>query len=277
MSSNELAIVLTPIRTGSTSFALALRKCGVDSIHVTQQSIPFRFWSKCASFENKDFFTSLEMYNGLYKPNTTDIILSQFIQHAKKFYNRVRIFTIYREPIERALSTFVYLFANHQKIIQLKTSIDWAQNVINNGFIYGKFAGIFLRGGQAMPLFGTSNSDYIIEELMVERGAQRFSFFDYKSNYISVEKDETEQYIGVRLRDNNKWSKILADLYGKQVMVKKINPTSNKYNFYTNLINAYSVPQSYINDILMYDTMLYKFLTLEERQNYIDTWRNRSC
>lgn len=235
---NKLVFVYSCPKVGSTSVVSSLRIFGMDKIdiiHIHDEEM-------------------LKVLTNIKDVTINDIIL--FNAYLKK---EVFVINIYRNPIERKISTFFekvgcYHFNNNDEAVN-HYQINRVINRFNNIFPW------------------LNNKDHFIDKY----GIKLPEHFDFTNKYVLV-KENNVHYISLRLKDSNEWGNILTNIFGFKICIVKDYESSNKpiKDLYQRFKKNYKIPINLLNDT-MKDKYLNYYYSTNELQNYYIEWLNKSC
>jgi hypothetical protein len=233
----KLIFVYCPPKVGSTTLVSSLRLCASDKL------------------------TILHLHNEIMLKvlyNITDVTINEIIQYNKQLGKKIYVFDIFRNPIEHKMSSFfenIHTFHFNNTVDDLKT-YD-----INK---------IITRFNNLFPHLAPSDHFKDKYEIVVPEK------FDFERKYILVEK-EGVKYIKLRLKDSNIWREILREVLHVDILLVNDYETDSKAikDVYTNFKSNYKIPSNLLENIKNSPSLSY-YLNDEERNEYIQTWQNKS-
>jgi hypothetical protein len=217
-------------KSGSSTLTKTFIKNGYNTLHV-HNSLDF----KIHNIESK------------LNPN-----LFELIENSMKNNNNVYIIDVYRNPIERKISSF---FQNYN--INNNNNIDYITNEIDN-FIYN------------------GENYYSMHEIFNYFKLQNFDFFDFKNQY-NILQYKNVTFIKLRFEDINYWGDILTKIFKKPITIYNDNLSENKkYNNELNIIKkTYQIPE-YMIQIIKNNKEFKIYNTTESQEKYLDYWSKRT-
>jgi hypothetical protein len=233
----KLIFVYCPPKVGSTTLVSSLRLFASDKL------------------------TILHLHNEIMLEvlyNITDVTVNEIIQYNKQLGKEIYVIDIFRTPVEHKMSSFfenIDTFHFNTTIGDLKTC--------NINKIITRFNNIF-------PHLETS--DHFKDKFGIEVPPT----FDFERKYLRVEKDGIN-YIKLRLKDSSMWREIVHELLHVDIVVVNDYETDSKAvkDVYTNFKNNYIIPQNFLENLKISPSLSY-YLNDEERNEYINTWQNKS-
>jgi hypothetical protein len=180
---------------------------------------------------------------------------SDIIKNAGIGGRKVYIIDIYRTPIERKISEYFHEISTLH-FNNLETSI----NKYDIRRITKRFNDLF-------PHF--SDEDFFETKFGIHEA------FDLKKKYL-MHTNNGVVYIKLRLQDSKEWGRILSDILKTEIIIVKDYETSNKFigELYNNFKTVYRLPFCYFDDLKECPS-LKKYLTFDERQDYLHKWSER--
>lgn len=168
---------------------------------------------------------------------------------------RIFVIDIYRTPMERKISEYFHEIST----LHFNNS---EENI--NSYPLSK---IIKRFNDLFPHF--SDEDFFETKFGI------YDEFNFDKKYILHEKNGVV-YIKLRLQDSKEWGRILSEILNTEIIIVKDYETSNKLvgDLYKNFKSNYRLPFSYF-DNLQECPSLKKYLTFDERQDYLSTWSDR--
>jgi len=194
---------------------------------------------------------------GMFKTNIDNDNYINVIENSCK-NNVIYIIDSYRTPIERKISSFFQNIKIHLPNYKQLTTIQiidfFNENHIN-----------------------TIEEYHSINEVLSHYDITLWSSFDFDKKYNIVIKDN-KIFIKILFRDIKNWDTILSDIFEKKITIYPDNLTENKdiNNIYTDFKDKYTVPKTYIENVLKNDTQFKIYNTEAEQEGYIKYWLERS-
>ena len=242
--------IYTPPKVGSTSLVSSLRLSLSKTFNVVH-------------------LHDDNMLQILYEVN--NITIQQLIKYNSSIDKKVYVIDIYRSPVERKISEFFEkLGGYHFNNTDDKMNMYPLEKVIN-------------RFNKVFPYI--SNEDHYNEKYGVTKIDEKSSdgqsvhgglLFDTNKKYMMEVKDNVT-YIKLRLKDSTEWGSILTSIFGKEVYIVSDYETEKKTlgDLYRRFKNEYRLPPNFYN-LLEYDIGLKTYYSVEERQEYLNGWKNKS-
>ena len=190
--------------------------------------------------------TSFGVSDALNNNNIIDII-NNLDNNKKQIY----IIDIYRNPIERKISSFFQNISKHCP--------EYTNFTINKLI---KFFNL---------LFLNDIEEYHpINQLLDYYKLPHFKNFDYENKY-NIMKYNNINFIKIRFQDINEWNTILSNIFKKEIIIYPKNLTEKKkiYNLFIEFKNNYYTSPQYINNILINDKEFYIYNTISDQEFYI--------
>lgn len=194
----------------------------------------------------------LEVLTGIKNIKINDII-----KYNSSIGKDVYVIDIYRSPIERKMSVYF------DKI----TSYHFNKNISDmNNYemkrIIKRFNNIFMYIGEVdnyMDYYNIEQKPFIPE--------QKYLLQEY--NGI--------KYIKLRLKDIDKWSDILYDIFKMKIFIitDYEKDKSELGKLYKRFKKEYKIPQNYLEYIECSSTFI-KYNSIQERNEYIQKWKNKT-
>jgi hypothetical protein len=220
--------------------------------------------TKCGSMTL--YKTLNQYYKSFHVHNQTDFLhfykqtkytIFDIIDYNSQTNNQIYIIDVYRNPIERKISSFFQSIDkschNHKRYL-LKDLIKY--------FNYNIFYNI--------------EEFQSIDEIMTYYGLELFNKFNFDKKYNIISKDNIH-FIKLRFNDINMWDKILSEIFKRNITILSDNISENKEykDLYQKFKNYYYIPSNYFNNILPNDKNFKIYNTEEEQIEYYDKWRQR--
>ena len=213
-------------------------KCGSSTLFITLTQNNF----KNIKVHNKFDFIIQYNYDGLIETINKS-------SKNKKLY----LFDIYRNPIERKISSFFHHINYINDRNYRNYSIEELINIFNNEYI------------------NTIEEYHSMNEILDEFKLENFKCFDFDRRYNIIEKDNLV-FIKLLFKDINIWELKLSEIFRKKITLYNDNISENKeyHDVYVEFKKKYKVPKSYIDNILINDKEFKIYNTEEEQNIYID-------
>jgi hypothetical protein len=195
-----------------------------------------------------------------------NITVDQLIKYNSSINKKVYVIDIYRSPVERKVSEFFEKIATYHF-----NNTEDKMNLYPTSKIINRFNKIF-------PYI--SNEDHYNEKYGVTKIDVKDSDgnggFDTNRKYMIEVKDNIT-YIKLRLKDSHEWGNILTCIFGKQVYIVSDYETEKKVlgDLYRRFKSEYRLPPNLYN-LLEYDIGLKTYYSLQEREEYLNGWKNKS-
>jgi hypothetical protein len=238
---DKLIFIYTAPKVGSTSLVSSFRIFGANNygiIHIHDEIM-------------------LEKLIGVSNIKVNDII-EYNAQLGKKIY----VIDIYRNPIERKISTFFekigpYHFNNRDEIV----------NYYNVNKIIKRFNNIF-------PYL--ANGDHYIDKYNIN--SELPQIFPYEQKYLIIEKNGIK-YIKLRLKDVDEWERILSRIFGHKICMVKDYQSENKVikDLFKNFLEKYRIPDNYLNENIIQCRYINYYYSREEKEEYFNKWNLKKC
>ena len=233
---NNIIFVYTPPKVGSTSLVSSIRISASHKFSIIHIHDEIML----------NFFTGIN-----------SITINEIIQYNSYIGKNVYVIDVYRTPIERKFSEFFekispYHFNNSEQNIN-KYSIKRISDRFNKVFPY------LAVGDHYMDKYGIP---------MPESFDNINKFLNIKYNNIN--------YVKLRLKDSDKWGKILSEILGTEIIIVNDYETNNKIigNIYSTFKNEYKLPSNYF-EFIKNDKYLLFYYSEEERNKYLSLWGNK--
>lgn len=225
-------------------FVYCSRKCGSMTLTKT-----FNQYYKAFHVHNQQDFVNF------YKETKYSIF--DVIEYNSKTNKDIYVIDVYRTPIERKISSFFQSIDNHfpnYKKYNTRTLIKF----FNRRFIYN------LEEFQS------------IDEIMKHYDIPVFTNFDFEKGYNIVKKDNIH-FIKLRFNDIQNWSKILSNIFNRNINIISDNISDNKEyaHIYKVFKKYYFIPKNYYFNILPNDINFKIYNTEEEQKEYYEKWKKR--
>ncbi len=233
----KLIFVYCPPKVGSTTLVSSLRLSASDKL------------------------TILHLHNEIMLKvlyNITDVTINEIIQYNKQLGKKVFVIDIFRTPIEHKMSS---LFENIDTF-HFNTTVDDLKTY--------DIKKVITRFNNLFPHLAPSDHFKDKYEIVVPEK------FDFEKKYIVVEKNDVK-YIKLRLKDSNYWREILRQVLHVDIFLVNDYETDSKAvkDVYTNFKSNYKIPSNLLENIKNSPSLSY-YLNDEERNEYIQSWQNKS-
>jgi hypothetical protein len=233
---NNIIFIYTPPKVGSTSLVSSIRISASHKFSIIHIHDEIML----------NFFTGIN-----------SITINEIIQYNSYIGKNVYVIDVYRTPIERKFSEFFekissYHFNNSEENIN-KYSIKRISDRFNKVFPY------LAVGDHYMDKYGIPMPES----------------FDNINKFLNI-KNNNINYVKLRLKDSDKWGKILSEILGTEIIIVNDYETNNKIigNIYSNFKNEYKLPANYFENIKNDKYLLY-YYSEEERDKYLNLWNNK--
>jgi hypothetical protein len=234
---NTIIFVYCPPKVGSTTLVTSLRLS-------TQNNYIFHIHDELM----------LNVLSGV-----KDVTINEIIQYNKYLGKNVYVIDVYRSPIEHKMSHFFENISNYHFNNTDENVNNYAvENVIC------RFNKLFLH---------LTKKDYYRH--VYDIPLQEDETFDFTKGYLSQEVNGIV-YIKLRLIDSDKWSMILREILGVDVFIINDYETEKKTikDIYKKFKTEYKIPIQYFETIEN-DKQLLFYYSVEERNKYLNDWRQR--
>ena len=195
---------------------------------------------------------------GLFECDTNNVgNLEEVIQKSSE-NKKIYIIDSYRTPMERKISSFFQNISLHLPNYS-NVPVQYIIHIFNT---------------QCLNELETYDS---INIAMAHYEVPLFKTFDFQKRYNIVEKDN-KIFIKILFKDIQKWNEILSEIFGKKIIIYSDNLTENKDvgELYALFKSQYRVPIAYLKNIATNDEQFKIYNTLEEQEEYIKYWSNKS-
>lgn len=239
---NKIIFVYTKPKVGSTSLVTSLRLFGANkfvTLHIHDEIM-------------------LRVICNLDSNNT--VTINDIIQYNKSLGKEIYVIDVYRSPIERKISAFFEKIGSYHF-----NNTDEKVNTYDLDRVIKRFNAIFPH---------IANGDNFLDCYNINSKPTKF---DTINKYNLVIDERGVKYIKLRLKDSNQWSQILTKLLGTEIHVVKDYESSNKVikDLYQRFKTEYKIPSNLL-DLVANDTYLDYYYSPQEKQQYINEWRNKS-
>ena len=233
---NNIIFIYTPPKVGSTSLVSSIRISASNKFSIIHIHDEIML----------NFFTGIN-----------SITINEIIQYNSYIGKNVYVIDVYRTPIERKFSEFFekispYHFNNSEENIN-NYSIKRVTDRFNKVFPY------------------LAVGDHYIDKYNIPIPES----FDNINNFLNI-KYNNVNYIKLRLKDSDKWGKILSEILGTEIIIINDYETNNKIigSLYSRFKNEYKLPINYL-EIIKNDKYLTFYYSEEERIKYLNLWSNK--
>jgi hypothetical protein len=233
---NNVIFVYTPPKVGSTTLVSSIRISASHKFSIIHIHDEIML----------TFFTGIN-----------SVSINEIIQYNSYIGKNVFVIDIYRTPIERKMSEFFekispYHFNNSEENIN-NYSIKRVSERFNKVFPY------------------LALGDHYIDKYNIPLPES----FDNIKNFL-LYKNSNINYIKLRLKDSDKWGKILSEILSTEIIIISDYETNNKIigDLYSKFKNEYKLPSNYF-EIIKNDKYLRFFYSYEEINSYLSLWANK--
>jgi hypothetical protein len=183
----------------------------------------------------------------------------EIIEDSCKNYENIFIIDVYRTPIERKISGFFQNITNNLPNYKELTTEEII-NYFNSNYLYD------------------IENYHPINNILTHYNIPLFKYFEFEKGYNIIKKDN-KIFIKILFRDIDKWDKILTTIFNKNITIYSDNLTYNKNinTLYSDFKKKYRVPINYVNNILINDNEFKIYNTVDEQNEYIEKWSQKSC
>jgi hypothetical protein len=185
------------------------------------------------------------------------VTVNEIINYISQKGNKVFVIDVYRTPIERKMSEFFekispYHFNNSEENIN-NYSIKRVTDRFNKVFPY------------------LALGDHFIEKFNILIPES----FDNINNFLLI-KNNNINYIKLRLKDSDKWGKILSEILSTEIIIISDYETNNKIigKLYSKFKNDYKIPSNFF-EIIKNDKYLQFYYSEQERNSYLNLWASK--
>ena len=235
-SNNNIIFIYTPPKVGSTSLVSSIRISASHKFSIIHIHDEIML----------NFFTGIN-----------SITINEIIQYNSYIGKNVYVIDVYRTPIERKISEFFekispYHFNNSEENIN-KYSVKRISDRFNKVFPY------------------LALGDHYIDKYNIPIPES----FDNINKFLNIKYNKIN-YIKLRLKDSDKWGQILSKILDTEIVIINDYETNNKIigKLYSKFKNEYKLPINYF-EIIKNDKYLLFYYSEEERNNYLNTWKNK--
>lgn len=232
----NIIFVYTPPKVGSTTLVSSIRISASNKFSIIHIHDEIML----------TFFTGIN-----------SVTINEIIQYNSYIGKNVYVIDIYRTPIERKFSEFFekispYHFNNSEENIN-KYNIKRVIDRFNNVFPH------------------LALGDHFIDKYNIPIPES----FDNINNFLLI-KNNNINYIKLRLKDSDKWGKILSEILCTEIIIISDYETNNKIigSLYSKFKSEYKLPTNYF-DIIKDDKFLQFYYSEEERNSYLNLWSKK--
>ena len=234
---NRLLFVYSAPKVGSTSIVTSLRIFGlenIDTIHI----------------HDEEMLQVLGHIKG--------ITINELILFNKYLGKDVYVINIYRNPIERKISSFFEKIGSYHF-----NTTDQNVNKYNVEKVINRFNNIF-------PYIETS--DHFIDKYNITIP----ECFNYQQKYLLVKENDIT-YISLRLKDSVYWGTILTNIFGFNIRIVKDYESTNKpiKDIYNLFKQNYKIPINFLDEIINCKYLKY-YYSSDELKEYYNEWNLKS-
>ena len=234
---NRLLFVYSAPKVGSTSIVTSLRIFGlenIDTIHI----------------HDEEMLQVLGHIKG--------ITINELILFNKYLGKDVYVINIFRNPIERKISSFFEKIGSYHF-----NTTDQNVNKYNVEKVINRFNNIF-------PYIETS--DHFIDKYNITIP----ECFNYQQKYLLVKENDIT-YISLRLKDSVYWGTILTNIFGFNIRIVKDYESTNKpiKDIYNLFKQNYKIPINFLDEIINCKYLKY-YYSSDELKEYYNEWNLKS-
>ena len=170
---------------------------------------------------------------------------------------KIYIIDSYRTPIERKISSFFQNLVIHEPNYRNMSIEDLI--LIFNRKVYWL------------------EEYHPINEVLSNYELPLFKDFDFEKHYNIIEKDN-KIFIKILFKDIKNWDKILSEIFNKEIIISPLNLTEEKciFSLYQEFKKKYKVPKWYLVKYLPMDEEFKIYNTIEEQNEYMNYWMEKS-
>ena len=233
----RLLFVYSAPKVGSTSIVTSLRIFGlenIDTIHIHDEAM-------------------LQVLGHI-----KGITINELILFNKYLGKDVYVINIYRNPIERKISSFFEKIGSYHF-----NTTDQNVNKYNVEKVINRFNNIF-------PYIETS--DHFIDKYNITIP----ECFNYQQKYLLVKENDIT-YISLRLKDSVYWGTILTNIFGFNIRIVKDYESTNKpiKDIYNLFKQNYKIPINFLDEIINCKYLKY-YYSSDELKEYYNEWNLKS-
>ena len=186
------------------------------------------------------------------------VSINEIIQYNSYIGKNVFVIDIYRTPIERKMSEFFEKISPYH--------FNNSEENINNYSVKR----VIERFNKVFPYLALG--DHYIDKynILIPKS------FDTTKKFLFI-KNNNINYIKLRLKDSDKWGKILSEILCTEIIIISDYETNNKIigGLYSKFKNEYKLPSNYFQ-IIKNDKYLQFYYSNEEINNYLNLWANKT-
>lgn len=233
ITKNKVVFVYSAPKVGSTSLVSSLRIFGLDKLDIIH-------------IHDETMLKVLGQID--------NITINDLIQYNQTLGKEVYVINIYRSPIERKISTFFEKIGAYHF-----NATDEHVNNYNISKVIKRFNSIF-------PHIG--NGDHFIDKYNIEYPTT----FDTNNKVTILTKDNI-RYVSLRLKDSEEWGKILTNLFGFGIRIKRDYESNDKpikqlFNIFK---QHYKIPRNLLQDVMNNKYFKY-YYSDNELTEYFNRW-----
>ena len=233
---NNIIFIYTPPKVGSTTLVSSIRISASHKFSIIHIHDEIML----------NFFTGIN-----------SVRINEIIQYNSYIGKNVFVIDIYRTPIERKFSEFFekispYHFNNSEENIN-NYSVKRVTDRFNKVFPY------------------LALGDHFIEKFNILIPES----FDNINNFLLI-KNNNINYIKLRLKDSDKWGKILSQILCTEIIIISDYETNNKIigKLYSKFKNDYKIPSNFF-EMIKNDKYLQFYYSEQERNSYLNLWASK--
>jgi hypothetical protein len=181
---------------------------------------------------------------------------NKIINYMKKSITPIYILDVYRNPIERSMSSFfqnIGLFLPNYKTLTIEELIVF----FNSNNLY-------------------KETYHPINKMLDAHNLKHFEQFDFQKGYNIVEKGNLI-FIKLLFKNIDNWDKILSEIFQKPIKLINDNLTIEKniFSLYNEFKSQYKIPKHFI-EFIKNDKEFKIYNTKIEQKLYIEKWLKTS-
>ena len=233
---NNIIFVYTPPKVGSTTLVSSIRVSASHKFSIIHIHDEIML----------TFFTGI-----------SSVSIDEIIQYNSYIGKNIFVIDIYRTPVERKMSEFFEKISPYH--------FNNSEENINNYSVKR----VIERFNKVFPYLALG--DHYIDKYNIVVPES----FDNTKNFLFI-KNNNINYIKLRLKDSDKWGKILSEILCTEIIIVKDYETNNKIigDLYSKFKNDYKLPSNYF-EIVKNDKYLQFYYSEEERNSYLNLWANK--
>ena len=183
-----------------------------------------------------------------------NITINELILFNKYLGKDVYVINVYRNPIERKISSFFEKIGSYHFNTE-----DRLVNMYKINKVINRFNDIFSHIGLG---------DHFLDKYDIINPPA----FDYQKKYLLIKQNDIN-YITLRLKDSLLWGPILTNIFGFKICIVKDYESKNKpiKDLYNNFKQHYKIPKNLLDDIMQCKNFNYYF-SEEEKNKYFNEW-----